>query len=184
MASGLVCRANRPNTWLHRPACKREEKPCQLGAVHTWHFASVPCAAEIRTLLEVKRTSGEAAGCVGPTRLTHLRYRLWKSRSAAVSSPTEGVIFRSEHGRHWNETARLYHAARRRSRGGAAARPRAARALTGLRRAGGTAGAERSDLSLAGASRLSACCIGLSARDAAMAFSEDVRVTARPLADR
>ena len=36
MASGLVCRANRPNTWLHRPACKREEKPCQLGAVHTW----------------------------------------------------------------------------------------------------------------------------------------------------
>jgi len=34
-----VCRANRPNTWLHRPACKREEKPCQLGAVHTWHKA-------------------------------------------------------------------------------------------------------------------------------------------------
>jgi putative ABC transport system substrate-binding protein len=26
MASGLVCRANRPNTWLHRPAGKREEK--------------------------------------------------------------------------------------------------------------------------------------------------------------
>jgi len=21
---------------LHRSACKREEKPCQLGAVHTW----------------------------------------------------------------------------------------------------------------------------------------------------
>ena len=37
MASGLVCRTNRPNTWLHRPACKREGKPCQLGAVHTWH---------------------------------------------------------------------------------------------------------------------------------------------------
>jgi hypothetical protein len=35
MASGLVRRANRPNTWLHRPACKREEKPCQPGAVHT-----------------------------------------------------------------------------------------------------------------------------------------------------
>jgi hypothetical protein len=33
-----VRRANRPNTWLHRPACKREEKPCQLGAVHTWHM--------------------------------------------------------------------------------------------------------------------------------------------------
>src|SRR5262245_36574622 len=42
MASGLVCRANRPYTWLHRPACKREEKPCQLGAVHTWHKADMP----------------------------------------------------------------------------------------------------------------------------------------------
>jgi hypothetical protein len=40
MASGLVCRANRPNTWLHRPACERAEKPCQLGAVHTWHNAT------------------------------------------------------------------------------------------------------------------------------------------------
>src|SRR5205809_1373574 len=36
-----VCRANRPNTWLHRPACKREENPCQLGAVHTWHKADL-----------------------------------------------------------------------------------------------------------------------------------------------
>src|SRR2546430_17230012 len=27
-------------------------------------------AAEIRTLLEVERTSGEAAGCTGPTRLS------------------------------------------------------------------------------------------------------------------
>src|SRR5262249_23975527 len=39
MASGHVNRTNRPNTWLHRPTCKREEKPCQLGAVHTWHKA-------------------------------------------------------------------------------------------------------------------------------------------------
>src|SRR5438094_7559055 len=38
----LVCRANRPNTWLHRPACKHEENPCQLGAVHTWHIADMP----------------------------------------------------------------------------------------------------------------------------------------------
>ena len=41
MASGHVNRTNRPNTWLHRPACKREEKPCQLGAVHTWHKADM-----------------------------------------------------------------------------------------------------------------------------------------------
>src|SRR6476660_1467287 len=38
MASGHVNRTNRPNTWLHRPATRREDSPCQLGAVHTWHF--------------------------------------------------------------------------------------------------------------------------------------------------
>jgi len=37
MASGHVNRTNRPNTWLHRPATRREDSPCQLGAVHTWH---------------------------------------------------------------------------------------------------------------------------------------------------
>ena len=43
MASGHVSRINRPNTWLHRPSLLREESPCQLGAVHTWHF-STDCA--------------------------------------------------------------------------------------------------------------------------------------------
>ena len=38
MASGHVNRTNRPNTWLHRPATRREDFPCQPGAVHTWHF--------------------------------------------------------------------------------------------------------------------------------------------------
>jgi len=33
MASGHVNRIKRPNTWLYRPACGREESPCQLGAV-------------------------------------------------------------------------------------------------------------------------------------------------------
>jgi len=55
MASGHVNRTNRPNTWLHRPACKREEKPCQLGAVHTWHKADMP------TRLQFVRFRGEAA---------------------------------------------------------------------------------------------------------------------------
>src|SRR5262245_338161 len=41
MASGHVNRTNRPNTWLHRPACGREESPCQPGAVHTWHVSAV-----------------------------------------------------------------------------------------------------------------------------------------------
>jgi hypothetical protein len=38
MASGHVNRTNRPNTWLHRPSLRREESPCQSGAVHTWHL--------------------------------------------------------------------------------------------------------------------------------------------------
>jgi hypothetical protein len=41
MASGHVNRTNRPNTWLHRPATRREDSPCQLGAVHTWHVSTV-----------------------------------------------------------------------------------------------------------------------------------------------
>src|SRR6267378_6816113 len=51
MASGHANRANRPNTWLHRPSCKRAENPCQRGAVHTWHISEVPRAAnEVRLL--------------------------------------------------------------------------------------------------------------------------------------
>src|SRR4029079_3507158 len=42
MASGHVNRTNRPNTWLHRPATRREDSPCQLGAVHTWHLTDLP----------------------------------------------------------------------------------------------------------------------------------------------
>jgi hypothetical protein len=41
MASGHVNRANRPNTWLHRPATRREDFSCQSGAVHTWHLADI-----------------------------------------------------------------------------------------------------------------------------------------------
>ena len=45
MASGHVNRANRPNTWLHRPICKREESSCQIGAVQTWHDSDEPITA-------------------------------------------------------------------------------------------------------------------------------------------
>ena len=41
MASGHVNRANRPNTWLHRPMLLREKSSCQLGAVHTWPLAGM-----------------------------------------------------------------------------------------------------------------------------------------------
>ena len=59
MASGHVNRANRPNTWLHRPATRREDSPCQLGAVHTWHFASVRCDANsvaIEGIADIRRS--------------------------------------------------------------------------------------------------------------------------------
>src|SRR5215472_3204499 len=59
MASGHINRANRPNTWLHRPACRREEKPCQLGAVHTWHKADKSRRLAIWPLLGAERTSGK-----------------------------------------------------------------------------------------------------------------------------
>ena len=45
MASGHVNRTNRPNTWLHRPSLRREDSPCQPGAVHTWHFSEVTIEA-------------------------------------------------------------------------------------------------------------------------------------------
>src|SRR6266849_6741692 len=38
MASGHVNRINRPNTWMHRPTLRREEIPCQPGAVHMCRF--------------------------------------------------------------------------------------------------------------------------------------------------
>jgi hypothetical protein len=41
MASGHVNRTQRPNTWLHRPSLRREDSPCQLGAVHTWPSADI-----------------------------------------------------------------------------------------------------------------------------------------------
>ena len=78
----------RPNTWLHRPACKREENPCQLGAVHTWHIATLRCDAQIRSLLEALRTCHERHERSGATRLTRSGHRQDRNaaaqRSAAV----------------------------------------------------------------------------------------------------
>jgi hypothetical protein len=56
MASGHVNRTQRPNTWLHRPSLRREDSPCQLGAVHTrpigrrrssFKFSSAPAICSI-----------------------------------------------------------------------------------------------------------------------------------------
>jgi hypothetical protein len=70
MASGHVNRTNRPNTWLHRPATRREDSPCQLGAVHTWHIATNVTAAmseswEKRTLVH-RPIDAESVTCFRP----------------------------------------------------------------------------------------------------------------------
>ena len=53
MASGHANRANRPNTWLHRPRLQREVRTCQPGAVHTWHKGGIQSEVrEVRLYLE------------------------------------------------------------------------------------------------------------------------------------
>jgi hypothetical protein len=73
MASGHVNRTQRPNTWLHRPSLRREDSPCQLGAVHTW-----PKAAD-RVFTTDCRFRGEADidrfwRALDMLRLTHNRH--------------------------------------------------------------------------------------------------------------
>ena len=63
MASGHVNRVNRPNTWLHRPSLRREVFPCQLGAVHTWHFAPL-----VVRPLSVRRDHGAESAAAQPAR--------------------------------------------------------------------------------------------------------------------
>ena len=55
MASGHANRANRPNTWLHRPATRREVLTCQPGAVHTWDDLIKP---GIQVITPNPKTSG------------------------------------------------------------------------------------------------------------------------------
>ena len=76
MASGHVNRTNRPNTWLHRPSLRREKSPCQLGAVHTWHNATLHWEPPNWPLSQAERTCREHREHTYATRLTHLR-RQW-----------------------------------------------------------------------------------------------------------
>jgi hypothetical protein len=56
MAGGHVSRTQRPNTWLHRPAMRRKDFPCQLGAVHTWRDSDpLGCTLEFRLLRRCRR---------------------------------------------------------------------------------------------------------------------------------
>ena len=63
MASGHANRANRPNTWLHRPATRREVLTCQPGAVHTWHLADIDADDAHVCFWGVKRTSRTLHQC-------------------------------------------------------------------------------------------------------------------------
>jgi hypothetical protein len=66
MASGHVNRTKRPNTWLHRPDLRREDSPCQPGAVHTWPIATL--SFEMTTAFTPKRRAGTfAAALYDPT---------------------------------------------------------------------------------------------------------------------
>jgi len=68
MASGHVNRTQRPNTWLHRPTLRREDSPCQHGAVHTWPNASV---AAMQRFGRDRRHSGHSQRTLKPTLMTH-----------------------------------------------------------------------------------------------------------------
>lgn len=64
MASGHVSRANRPNTWLHRPTLQRDDSSCQPGAVHTWPEADMRAFrhhAPVRFLLPGQGTNTTGA---------------------------------------------------------------------------------------------------------------------------
>jgi hypothetical protein len=65
MASGHVNRTKRPNTWLHRPDLRREDSPCQLGAVHTWPIATLP--QELMPANAPKALKQSDAGAVRPS---------------------------------------------------------------------------------------------------------------------
>jgi len=62
MASGHVNRANRPNTWLHRPTLQREESPCQSGAVHTWHKAASAARAKADIRCQAAKPANDRSG--------------------------------------------------------------------------------------------------------------------------
>ena len=72
---------------------RREDSPCQLGAVHTWPEASVRCLAAIRPELGVKPTCQDGptdaidpseARCLGPRR-TEVREKRTGSRRVQLA---------------------------------------------------------------------------------------------------
>ena len=86
MASGHANRANRPNTWPHRPATRREVLTCQPGAVHTWHKAEVNCLRVIRPLYGTERTIDFAMPMSTVTQSGHSQWFLTGNKLGQVAT--------------------------------------------------------------------------------------------------
>jgi hypothetical protein len=87
MASGHVNRAQRPNTWLHRPSLRREDSSCQPGAVHTWHIATFRWSAELRRYQKRADIAQLAAGSTR-SRMTQLGHS-----APDISVPLNNSVF-------------------------------------------------------------------------------------------
>src|SRR5262249_48596407 len=103
MAGGYVNRANRPNTWLHRPSLRREDSPCQLGAVHTWHIAS---QIDVRSDVRSWELSGTVASGPNPTFMTQSGH--WQSRFCCVAKFLfDHLVGACKHARRYIKAERL-----------------------------------------------------------------------------
>src|SRR5262249_7632272 len=83
MASGHVNRANRPNTWLHRPATRREillanPEPSTHGTKRTCRH--VPSMSAFAAKADIKQSTHPNPGGL-PGRVTPIVPRIWDGSS-------------------------------------------------------------------------------------------------------
>ena len=89
MASGHVNRTQRPNTWLHRPTLRREDSPCQLGAVHTWPISAAPTSRLRVRYWEFSCRAGSMAGAAVDN-----PHRRFATSFAALQGVASALIWR------------------------------------------------------------------------------------------
>jgi len=75
MASGHVNRANRPNTWLRRPALQREETPCQPGSRP--HYTTV--------VAQMRPAYGRYRGDLGPDMVRYVDHGVFPLSNDGVA---------------------------------------------------------------------------------------------------
>src|SRR6516164_4916526 len=74
MASGVMCRTNRSDTWPHQPVLQRHPKnPCQRRAVHTWPHQPVVQRERKNPCQRSPVQTWTAALCAAQTGRTHGR---------------------------------------------------------------------------------------------------------------